>query len=92
MGAVSRTVMVCACACAWLGCSDDGRSQTGSNEAGIGSLSSSGTDSGIGEVVDEGPKLDLPGDGDDDNSGAGDEAGSDGCKKVDFLFVVDSSP
>lgn len=74
-----------------LACSDDGRendaSQTGS---GIDSVDTGGSsEDGIGEVG--GPKLDSQVDSAEGTAG-GDEAGDQGCKKVDFLFVVDSSP
>lgn len=72
-------------------CSDDGQAQNGSMaDDGIGSLDTAGSDDdGIGDL-DGGPKLDLPG-GDEAMDG-GDELSDEGCKKVDFLFVVDSSP
>jgi hypothetical protein len=87
MGTLRGSVVL---ACALLGCSDDGRQQATTNDDGIGSAPTGGSEEGIGEVGNDDPKLDVGGGG--ENSGGGDEAGDDGCQKVDFLFVVDSSP
>jgi len=73
-------------------CSDDGReNETSPTATGIGSIDTGGTamnDDGI-DPTDT-FKLDSP--GGDEGTGAGDEAGGEGCQKVDFLFVIDSSP
>ncbi len=66
-------------ACGGGGGSDDGSDAGTTGTGGI-------DEEGIGEVG--GPKLDIGGGGDT----AGDEqSGDDGCEKVDFLFVIDSS-
>jgi hypothetical protein len=74
-----------------VACSDDGQAQNGSMaDDGIASLDTAGSEDGIGDLDGGGPKLDLPGGA--DGMDGGDEAGDQGCQKVDFLFVVDSSP
>ncbi len=75
-----------------VACSDDGQAQNGSMaDDGIDSLDTAGSgDDGIGDLDGGGPKLDLPG-GDEAMDG-GDELSDEGCQKVDFLFVIDSSP
>jgi hypothetical protein len=65
-----------------------------SSEAGTGSATDSGigvdsSGTGIAEVDDGGEKLDIA-DG-SQTDGAEDGGGDAGCKKVDFLFVIDSS-
>ncbi len=65
----------------------DGDTDTGI--ASLGQTQGSGED-GIESVSDDGPKLDAGGGG-DATQGGGDDGGASGCKKVDFLFVIDSS-
>lgn len=78
--------VVVASACA----KDDARS---SDDGGTGpgiTITAGATDDGIGEVGDDGIKLDV--EGADGTMGGAEGMGDAGCKKVDFLFVIDSSP
>lgn len=89
MGSTVRVFVGLALAAA--ACSDDGRENDVSMTAtGIGSIDTGGTamnDDGI-DPTDT-FKLDSP--GGEEGTGAGDEAGGEGCEKVDFLFVIDNS-
>jgi hypothetical protein len=78
-------------ALASMGCAND-RPSEGETSGGPGITETPTADTGIGELAgdDDGPKLDISGAA--DGTAGGDELGSEGCKKVDFLFVIDSSP
>ncbi len=76
--------VVLACGCA----KDGGRSDGTDGGQGITVTAGASEGEGIGEV-DGGVKLDVEG---ADGTIGGAEGGDAGCKKVDFLFVIDSSP
>jgi hypothetical protein len=71
-------------------CSDSGAPQDSASMTGIVTLSGTGDETGVASVSNTtSVKLDV---GEGSGTGAGDEGGEAGCKKVDFLFVIDSSP
>jgi hypothetical protein len=62
------------------------------DEGDDGGLSTIGSDTGDGTGAGTGPmKFDVVGGDETGEMDAGDEAGDEGCQKVDFLFVIDSS-
>jgi hypothetical protein len=75
-----------------VACGGDRPSEGDEGEAGISVSVSADTGimSGADDGNDEDIKLDIGGGG--EGTGAGDEGPDEGCKKVDFLFVIDSSP
>src|SRR5690349_2938324 len=87
------TPRVLACAAVLAGCGSDRGQEPGATnaESGITNVGTDGDatagDDGIDDDDDGGDKLDVNGGADDGNA----EAGDQGCKKVDFLFVIDSS-
>ncbi len=75
-----------------VACGND-RPSEGESEGGPGISASMTAETGIGEVGDgndDGFKLDIVGGA--DGTGAGEGSSDLGCQKVDFLFVIDSSP
>lgn len=72
-----------------IGCKNEDGGSSPDADTGIGSLGASSED-GIDPPGDDGIKLDAGG-GTGATEGVGDDGGDLGCKKVDFLFVIDSS-
>jgi hypothetical protein len=86
---VIRGTWAAGCAIALLGCAGDDEMPSSSSGPGI---TAAGTDDGIDPGSGGGgEKLDLGVGGTAGEDAAGDAGQSDGCKKVDLLFVIDNS-
>lgn len=85
---VYRSVWVTCSLFALVGCSGSGKT-TSQDTEGEGNTSGIELPGASGEEAGSGPRLDVGGGG--GGASAGESAGSLGCNKIDFLFVIDNS-
>jgi len=91
---MKRVITTLFCFALTMGCTTDARDEVGSGPGGIDDDGGDGGDDGAdgdgteGDDGDDGIRFDIADGGGD---GSQDPDGDSGCKKVDFLFVIDSS-